>query len=915
MSMADLQRIAKPLTQLTQAPRTAETPRTPSFPVHGKRSTGCVRPHTNDLRPTCPRHSPAVSIPGCTQRRSWSDADSSQTPIDCARNAGAHGQPDDMPGPDAVTELATREEVASAASPPVPSDPTRFAVSLVSLVLLVLGVVGWLSGVDAARGVGFFLFALLGFGSAWLVILRRPDWPALSFSAPLGLTTCVLAGWVMVETHTWHAGVPLFVIATVAAGAIHAATVVRHLRTRSTPDDFRNERPESTTTFTESRAPGNEAVIGLSLAGLAACLWSAAFIGPYDPTGPAALFGAISPLWYVGLVCIIVGVVLGLRRPGSSGAIPVVALQLVLTMTLALAYGEPHSSWAGKHVGVTLYIMVHGRTNPTIDIYQAFPGLFAGVAWLCHAVGASDPMVVARWWPPVIDLATLLVFQRLAYRALGDVRRSWIAAALFVVGNTIGQDYYSPQATGFLLAITIFAFIYKQKGETRSFFRSEWIVLALIAIAVAVTHQLTPYIVTGVAVVLAVFGLIRARLTAVITLLPAVAWALINRSVVRRYFSFKQIGSVATNILPKGLANQTLHKSELIHLNSYAMAGDIFIIGTIGVLVLLRERTAVHLAWAVCALSGLGLFLANSYGNEGAFRVALFALPWLSILCADWKATRHTFVDLAPVLVLPLLLGLYLFANYGLDYIRVVRPGDVQAIRKFEHSAPKGSKLFVLGYSFAPIKSSARYPLLNYHYYPYVAPPNNRGRNFSAQRSYVAFMQSRIPALNGILRKHRFYVLAAQEPAAAMVEVHLATIHEYDGLSEQFANSPSWRTVTHTSTATLYVLRTLVLLTARPVVSGTAAVGQKVTATHGHWASVNPVRYSYQWEACSGSAGPCTPIVGAVHQSYAVKPADIGRALRVVVTARDTDGTTATAIGARTAVVPVAPRGVQPTRR
>jgi hypothetical protein len=90
-------------------------------------------------------------------------------------------------------------------------------------------------------------------------------------------------------------------------------------------------------------------------------------------------------------------------------------------------------------------------------------------------------------------------------------------------------------------------------------------------------------------------------------------------------------------------------------------------------------------------------------------------------------------------------------------------------------------------------------------------------------------------------------------------------------------------------------------LTAPPTVTGTAAVGQTLTATTGTW-SGKPTGYAYQWQRCDAGGAACTSIAGATAQSYVVADFDIGATLRVAVTARNASGS-ATATSAPTAVV------------
>jgi predicted actin-binding protein len=72
--------------------------------------------------------------------------------------------------------------------------------------------------------------------------------------------------------------------------------------------------------------------------------------------------------------------------------------------------------------------------------------------------------------------------------------------------------------------------------------------------------------------------------------------------------------------------------------------------------------------------------------------------------------------------------------------------------------------------------------------------------------------------------------------------------------------------------------------TARPGLSGTAAVGQVLTATAGTW-SATPAASTFQWLRCNQNGRVCVPIDGATSASYTVTPTDSGHALVALVTA------------------------------
>ena len=91
----------------------------------------------------------------------------------------------------------------------------------------------------------------------------------------------------------------------------------------------------------------------------------------------------------------------------------------------------------------------------------------------------------------------------------------------------------------------------------------------------------------------------------------------------------------------------------------------------------------------------------------------------------------------------------------------------------------------------------------------------------------------------------------------------------------------------------------------QPTISGSPTLGATQTANPGTWAGTQPITFAYQWRTCNGGGGGCSSINGATGRTYVTRNSDIGRTLRINVTARNTIGTES-ATSAPTAVINVA---------
>ena len=91
--------------------------------------------------------------------------------------------------------------------------------------------------------------------------------------------------------------------------------------------------------------------------------------------------------------------------------------------------------------------------------------------------------------------------------------------------------------------------------------------------------------------------------------------------------------------------------------------------------------------------------------------------------------------------------------------------------------------------------------------------------------------------------------------------------------------------------------------TETPKLSGTAAIGVRMSVSNGSW-SDSPVAYSYQWKDCNPLGGECAPIPGATNANYTVASSDAGHTLVAVVSATNGGGSV-TAASAASATVAI----------
>ncbi len=535
--------------------------------------------------------------------------------------------------------------------------------------------------------------------------------------------------------------------------------------------------------------------IPLSLLGLAAVLFTAASEQHLDP-GLWGLPGSMHPTWYLGLALIIAGAATARRSDGHEIGIAAVCLVLALTGTSVIVYDIARLPWAEKHVGVVNYILQYGQVHPSIDIYQAWPGLFSAIAWISRVGGLHNPLDVARLWPPLIDLLELFTVRYFAGRLLSNNYRAWMAAALFMLASAFNLDYFSPQAISLFLALALYATVVpvvNVDGTVIAPYRlPTWriVVVGLLSLAIAVTHQITPYFVVASLAVLVIFGFLRPRWVALVPLAPAAAWAIFNYPAWKGYFSFSGIGNVLANIATPGARISGQHPDIVLRISTVALAAGPFVVGVLAVIAVLQNRSRLNIALIACAASAGTIVLATDYGQEGLYRTTLFALPWLAVVAVGRgrRAISHRAYIVVPLLVL--LVTTFIFANFALDGWNVVRPSEIQAESDFELSATSGSVLISLGAASSPNSLTYRYSQLQFE--------NVEVGNHSNDQAVIDSLLSQEKDYPSV------YVFTSESSQFGGELLGLYTPKQYEGIVEALHRSSRFRTVLFTKATQLF---------------------------------------------------------------------------------------------------------------
>jgi hypothetical protein len=552
--------------------------------------------------------------------------------------------------------------------------------------------------------------------------------------------------------------------------------------------------------------------LSLMVTVLGTALWLAPALWTHDRhPGYWGMLSTLGPLWYAGLVLVLVGFAIG-RRTELSAAAATLSFGLATTLTPALVYAAPRNETAGKQMQFTEYVLTHHHVDVTSGIYTAFSATFSGVAALSELMGVHGMLGgmslfgLATFWPVLLVFMRVAELRLLAGRLLATTSRRWCAVMLVLLVDSLGEDYFSPQSIGYVLAIGAVAIAVKGVTPRPLGRRSTLMLLTLVGLALGPTHELSPYLAAGALFVLACFD--QAPWWSCLPVgLPALAWAAVVHNAISQNFSFGSLFDLSNFRPPVTLATPGLHRLAVVGLESHALLIALLILIALGAVGLSTNKRAKSAwAYALCPIVGLMFIAINPYGNEGIFRAAVFAIPWMAILAMTMPNPRNMSslfmrpfaVTIGVVVCLIALLGTFIVAAYAMDGTNVLPRANVAIVAHLMRLPRRDAFVLTIGSANNPADSASfatNYTTLEWSQVARGAPELQRLHPPSVDATVLADRYALVASQNGGVSSSPMYVIWAHSSLMYSQAYGLQSPAEMSAWLRLLKRSPNWRPV------------------------------------------------------------------------------------------------------------------------
>ncbi|WP_116111820.1 hypothetical protein, partial [Amycolatopsis ruanii] len=386
---------------------------------------------------------------------------------------------------------------------------------------------------------------------------------------------------------------------------------------------------------------------------------------------------------------------------------------------------------AWLHAGFADYIATHGDILHDYDARFSWAGFFSLVAMITRAAGMPDAIPFLNWAPVVLSGLAVLGVRALAVSALGNRRAAWIAPWLYLVANWTEQDYFSPQGTAMILMLAALALTFRHLVRPRLTEPVKARLLAglaprsspkarlvaqgavvLIGLALAPTHQLTPFVLGVLLLLLLVFGRLWPAWVPFVILGGAVVWFSLGASefwsgqLVQMILS--PLGDVGSSV-DEGIVARFAGSPGRLVVLTVRIGITLFVAGmaAYGIWQMRRDSLKSWLLPALC-VAPFGLAVAQPYGGEVFMRCFLFSLPVMALPASlalekavtsarrlRWRnrPARTVLAAAVPWVVLTGLLASTVTARGGNDAYISFHESDIAAASWAVHQAQPGQRV------------------------------------------------------------------------------------------------------------------------------------------------------------------------------------------------------------------------------
>jgi hypothetical protein len=402
---------------------------------------------------------------------------------------------------------------------------------------------------------------------------------------------------------------------------------------------------------------------------LAAFLWWVS-VRSLDATamGDTGYVGILPAAFYVAIAVLTASFCVHLRRAAHPAILllHVAALIVAVHGIASVVEPVPRLSATWRHVGIAHYLGSHAY-SPPLDAYFSWPGFFSLFAAIEPTIGASSMIQLARWFPVAIELAyvapAVVIFSSLT----DDRRLVWLAVWLFVVSDWVGQDYFSPQGTSFLLYLIVVALLLrtfrrvhdpKRKDpwidrlmasiyadepvphapETSAHIRTASIMVVIAtSAAIVASHQLTPFMLLAAVGLLVISGRITTRALALLIAVMCAGWLMFMAlPYLRGHLAalLTNVGDLGQNV-DAGVVARVAGSPGHVLVAEVRIALTVFLwaLAFLGAIKRTVRGSADITCWLLAA-APFAMVALQPYGGEILLRATLFSLPFMAFLAA-----------------------------------------------------------------------------------------------------------------------------------------------------------------------------------------------------------------------------------------------------------------------------------------